>query len=134
MRRANYNSPKIFVTQYLWCIQPITFFYFLRDGARPISHPGMPGEIRLHPSSITVIPSRVQPVGSSILILLVSVVAEMNSTHHTSRTVAYVRSILLESWTPLKSNDCFLHYHITMIRENVRSIYLYNYNHITISR
>jgi len=69
----------------------------------------MAGEIPLHSFPIPMVLSRVQFIGSPVLVLLVPIIAEMDFPNLSRETVLYVRSVLFESRSPLESDDTFFH-------------------------
>ena len=70
----------------------------------------MSHEIPLHSLPIHVILSRVQFIGSPVLVLLVPIITKVEFSGFLRLFVLYVRRVFFESRSPLESDDRFLHF------------------------
>ena len=89
---------------------PTTGLLLFGNGPRSSSFPGMAGEISSHPLNVSMILSRVQSIGSPVLVLLVAVISEMEFADFSRLFVSYVRGVLFESRSPFESEDLFFHF------------------------
>jgi len=69
----------------------------------------MAGEISPHSLPIPVVLSCIEFIGSSILVLLVPVITEMDLASFSRLSVQYIRRVLFETRPPLESDDAFFH-------------------------